>query len=194
MRKYFPDDGKFAVVIQQAFRDPSDYRGGYMTPSNGYYNVQIDMHNYHAFGSYWNGLAADPSGWATNLAASCDYVNYVGAQDLTFFTGEWSLAVCDCQKYLAGGYANPYIPPDAAESTCEYYNNDFPNYPPEQKQFMKDYMSAQMDAYEKANGGWFFWTAKTERHCAVEWDYLFLLRNGIAPSNACTRQPYCQFP
>lgn len=104
--------------------------------------------------------------------------------------GEWSLAVCDCQKYLDGGYANPYVPPNALPSTCEFYNGDFENYPDYQKDFMRDYMAAQMDAGE-AGDGWFFWTAKTENNCAPEWDYLFLVQNGIAPQNLCERPRYC---
>ena len=41
--------------------------------------------------------------------------------------------------------------------------------------------------------GWFFWTAKTEENCAPEWDFLFLLEQGIAPANLCERQSYCNF-
>ena len=41
--------------------------------------------------------------------------------------------------------------------------------------------------------GWFFWTAKTEENCAPEWDFLFLLEQGIAPANLCERQRYCNF-
>ena len=49
-----------------------------------------------------------------------------------------------------------------------------------------------MDAYEQGDG-YFFWTAKTEDNCAPEWDYLFLLQNGIAPPNLCERDVYCTF-
>ena len=31
--------------------------------------------------------------------------------DMSTYVGEWSLAVTDCQKYLHGGFALPYIPP-----------------------------------------------------------------------------------
>ena len=39
----------------------------------------------------------------------------------------------------------------------------------------------------------FFWTAKTENNCAPEWDYLYLLQNGIVPQNLCQRDTFCQF-
>ena len=55
---------------------------------------------------------------------------------------------------------------------------------------MGQFIRAQMDAYEVGQG-WFFWTAKTEDNCAPEWDYLFLLQNGIAPDNLCTRTTFC---
>ncbi len=39
----------------------------------------------------------------------------------------------------------------------------------------------------------FFWTAKTENNCAPEWDYLFLLQNGVVPQNLCQRETFCKF-
>ncbi len=57
------------------------------------------------------------------------------------------------------------------------------------KEFLRDFMLSQMESYEAAGNalGWFFWTAKTERHSAPEWDYLFLLDHDIAPINLCNR-------
>ena len=34
-----------------------------MSEDDGYENVMVDLHEYHAFGDYWNDLAANPSGW-----------------------------------------------------------------------------------------------------------------------------------
>ena len=48
-----------------------------------------------------------------------------------------------------------------------------------------------MDSYERGDG-FFFWTGKTEESCAPEWDYLFLLRNGVAPENLCERDHICE--
>ena len=56
-------------------------------------------------------------------------------------------------------------------------------------------MTAQMDSFEFGDNGlgWFFWTAKTENHCAPEWDLIFLIESGIAPSDFCSRDTYCNF-
>ena len=59
------------------------------------------------------------------------------------------------------------------------------------KKFLQRYMLFQMEAYE-TNAGWFFWTAKTENHSAPEWDYLFLLKQGIAPQDLCSKPSLCQ--
>ena len=176
-------------MIQQAFRNPLDFVN-YMPLSQGYINVVLDLHMYHAFGNYWNDMAAKlQDGWATNIKAACNYASKMSAQTLDVFVGEWSLAITECQKHLTG-YGVPYSPPSAPSSLCEYYNGDFETYSPEYKQFLQDYMLAQMDAFEAVNG-LFFWTAKTEDNSGPEWDYLFLLRKGIAPRNLCERRRVC---
>ena len=58
------------------------------------------------------------------------------------------------------------------------------------KNFLRKYMLLQIEAYE-TSAGWFFWTAKTENHTAPEWDYLFLLENGVAPQNLCAKENLC---
>ena len=162
-----------------------------MPPSQGYANVGLDLHESHAFGEYWNSLAEDPeSAWPVHIQASCDYAALTSAQTLDTVVGEWSLATTDCQEYLDGGYAVDYVPPNASPATCQFYNSNFTSFSDDYKQFLRDYMLAQMDAYE-AGSGWFFWTGKTENNCAPEWDYLFLLRNGIAPTNLCERNTVC---
>ena len=68
--------------------------------------------------------------------------------------------------------------------------SDFSTYTDEYKDFLRTFMLAQMDSHE-AGAGYFFWTAKTENNCAPEWDLIFLIQNGIAPANFCTRDTYC---
>ena len=145
--------------------------------------VDLDWHEYQCFGAYWNDLADVPWGWDTHIDTTCKW----GDDDraLPIFTGEWSLAVTDCQQYLNGGYADPYIPPDASESACEYYNSDFSSYPNEYKDFLRKFFLAQTEVYEKKGVGWFFWTAKSENNCAPEWDFIYLLDSGIIPANLC---------
>ncbi len=98
-----------------------------------------------------------------------------------------SYIIIDTIRYR---YATPYVPPWAEEETCNYYNSNFDTYTAEYKAFLTNYMLAQMDSYE-TGAGYFFWTAKTEDNCAPEWDYLFLLQQGIAPADLCSRNRYC---
>lgn len=158
-----------------------------------YPGLQIDLHEYQCFGSYWNQLAEQPIGWDTHLTAACAHGSDVENIFHDAVTGEFSLAVSECQKYLNGGYMDPYVPPDASQRTCEYYNSNFETFSREYKNFLQDFFLAQIDGYEKgARGkGWYFWTAKTENNCAPEWDFLFLVQNGIVPSDLCNRPNFC---
>ena len=108
------------------------------------------------------------------------------------FTGEFSLAVTDCQKYIQGGYNDPYIAPYASEDTCKYYNSDFSNFTSEYKNFLQNYFLSQIEPYQNYGGiGWFFWTAKTLDNCAPEWDFIFLIENGIIPFDLCVKTNFC---
>ena len=113
-------------------------------------------------------------------------------QTLPTIIGEWSLAITDCQKYLHNGYDVPYVPPDAGKDPkiCQFYNSEFTSFSEDYKNFLRNYMRFQMEAYETGLG-WFFWTAKTENHSAPEWDYLFLLKSGIAPQNLIETPKFC---
>ena len=112
---------------------------------------------------------------------------------LPTFTGEFSLAVTDCQKYIQGGYNDPYIPVYASEESCKYYNSDFSTFTEEYKYFLREYFLSQIEPYQYGgNGiGWFFWTGKTLDNCAPEWDFLFLIENDIISSDLCIKTNVC---
>jgi len=194
IRKVFPDTN-VKVVVQTGFRGYNDYDDYMQSPD--YQGVILDGHEYQCFGSYWNDLAALPGGWATHLAAACAYGTLVDVSKHSLFVGEFSLEVTDCQKYLDGGIQSNggYVPPNAAESTCAYYNDNWETYPDDYKEFLKHYFLAQIDGYEKGDNGrgWFFWTGKTENNCAPEWDLVFLIENGIVPEDLCNRPSYCNY-
>ncbi len=173
-------------VIQQAFRNHSEFVG-YM---DDYEGTVVDFHEYHAFTQHYNDIALDfDLAYSENLEASCDFRVKLEMQTLESFVGEWSVATTDCQQYM-DGYETPYDAPLASDETCEVYDSDWSNFTDEYK-FHRQFMLAQMDAYEFGGNGYFYWTAKTENNCAPEWDYLFLLENGIAPANLCERETYC---
>jgi len=193
IRKVFPDSEKTLVSIQQAFRGYGDFNG--VLPHEQYSGVQIDLHEYQCFGGYWNDLAEQNDGWWAHLGAACAHGNDVEQIYHDSVTGEFSLAVTDCQKYLDGGYADPYVAPAASAETCAYYNSDFGTFTEDYKDFLKNFFLAQIDGFEKGDRGvgWYFWTAKTENNCAPEWDFLFLVQNGIIPQDLCSRQSYCTY-
>ena len=88
------------------------------------------------------------------------------------------------------GYNDPYDH-DASSKACEYYNGDFPNYPEDYKQFLRDFFLAQIQRYQTLANGWFFWTGKTENNCGgPEWDFLYLLSTGILP-DLCENPTVC---
>merc|ERR1712168_40314 len=192
VRKHFEEG--VVVNLQQAFRPASDYYG-FMPEEEGYQGISVDMHRYQCFGDYWAGQADSSDGWWNHIEASCSaHQDNINATWPTF-TGEFSLAVTDCQKYLNGGYSTPYIPPLALEAARQYYNSDWDTYNDYYKDFLQQYFLAQIDAYEygKKGAGWFMWTMKTENNCAPEWDFIFLLEKGIIPANLCERETICDF-
>jgi len=193
IRGYFPEES-FVVNFQQAFKSQSDWVGLF-PESDGYSGVSVDWHNYQCFGDYWNQLADLPEGWVTHLEASCSFADGVANYTLPTFTGEFCLAVTNCQKYLDGGFHTPYEPPSVSEQACAYYNSDWVTYSDAYKEFLGQYFLAQIDAFEYgANGvGWFMWTMKTENNCAPEWDFIFLLEHGIIPADLCNREKFCSF-
>ena len=52
----------WAVVVQQAFRAWYEFYG-YMSEADGYSNVALDIHSYHAFGPLWNYVASLDNAW-----------------------------------------------------------------------------------------------------------------------------------
>ena len=50
-------------------------------------------------------------GWWAHYGSACQHGYDVEQIYHDSVTGEFSLAVTDCQKYLDGGYADPYVAP-----------------------------------------------------------------------------------
>jgi len=188
IRQYFTPE-ETAVVIDVAALPLTAFNGRF--PADQYQNIVIDAHHYQCFGNPW---AEGDGGWDLHLAEACRTQEDINASELPVFTGEFSNAVTDCQKYLNGGYMTPYNP-GTADDTCRYYNGDFPNYDPTHVDFLKNFFLAQIDSYETGPSGvgWFMWTMKVEgeHEAGPEWDFLYLWRNGVIPADLCTRPSYC---
>eukprot|EP00301_Raphidiophrys_heterophryoidea_P018979 c3969_g1_i1.p1 GENE.c3969_g1_i1~~c3969_g1_i1.p1 ORF type:complete len:470 (+),score=107.10 c3969_g1_i1:41-1411(+) len=174
------------VILQSAFRPLSDF-DGVMTPSQGYYNVWLDDHNYQCFGESFNSWAYGADGWSKHLKEACDLrANYANTP-LWTFVGEFSLAVTDCTKWLDGIGRVPQPDQDGRSDVCAFYNQNIATFSAEYKQFLNQFLRAQMDAFELADG-WFFWTFRTEN--SPEWDFLLGLEMGWIPPNVGIREPF----
>jgi len=188
VRGYFSEE-ETAVVVDVAALPLESFNGRF--PSENYKNMVIDAHHYQCFSNPW---AEGAGGWDLHLAEACRQAEEINKSELPVFTGEWCVAVTECQKYLQGGYVTPYVP-GTNEETCRYYNGDFPNYADDHVDFLQKFFRAQIDAYETGPSGvgWFMWTMKVEgeHEAGPEWDFLYLWRNGVIPQNLCDRTRYC---
>ncbi|CAG8569297.1 5411_t:CDS:2, partial [Scutellospora calospora] len=140
--------------------------------SSDFNHVVLDTHIYNGFSCDFITMSIN-----TQFAHVClnEYNISSTNQAIWRNVGEWSLATTDCTKWLHG-YGN--------NSTCNYTKStcksedDYLSWTPEYKKFLKQYASAQMDAYE-AGLGWSFWNFKTES--SPHWDFMLGVEQGWIP-------------
>eukprot|EP00091_Calanus_sinicus_P018545 TRINITY_DN4273_c0_g1_i3.p1 TRINITY_DN4273_c0_g1~~TRINITY_DN4273_c0_g1_i3.p1 ORF type:complete len:455 (-),score=140.35 TRINITY_DN4273_c0_g1_i3:20-1384(-) len=189
VRKYFNAE-ETNVVMDIASLGFGDYVGLFEEPT--YSGVVLDAHSYQCFGGA-NHWAEEADGWDKHMAESCRLGSDISGSPLDVFTGEFSLAVTDCQEYLQGGFVTPYDPVDSSDEACSYYNGDLMNYDESHKEFLQKYFLAQLDSFEAGERGvgWYMWTMKVEGSAGPEWDFLYLWENGIIPKDLCSREHIC---
>ncbi|PKS07207.1 hypothetical protein jhhlp_005809 [Lomentospora prolificans] len=115
--------------------------------------------------------------------------------------GEWSQADTDCTLHLNGvgmgtrwegtfqdTVGTPRCPAGDDSCSCEKANADPSTYSDEYRLFLKTFAIAQMDAFEKS-WGWFYWTWKTES--AHQWSYEAGLKGKFMPEIAYDRDWDC---
>ena len=112
IRKYFTPE-ETAVVVDVAALPWTDFNGRF--PADQYQNFVVDAHHYQCFGNNW---VEGDNGWDLHLAESCRYQEDINTCELPVFTGEFSMAATECQKYLQGGYNTPYEP--GLNPICRY--------------------------------------------------------------------------
>lgn len=135
--------------------------------------------------------------WADMVEASLDTKTGFGPT----IVGEWSQADTDCTRHLNGvrggtrwegtfGAAGgtPGCPTGDDKCSCDKANADPEDYSDGYREFLKTFAIAQMDAYEKA-WGWFYWTWKSES--AHQWSYEAGLKGGFMPKIAYEREWDC---
>jgi len=161
-----------------------------------YRHVWIDTHIYQVFDNYRLSFT-----WEQNLSQTCK-INKpeVAVAPLSTMVGEWSLATVDCARWLNGynvgsRYDGTYHATNEAPQplgSCIGQNDlhDTTVFTPEYREFLLQFASAQMDAYESgSSAGWFFWNFKTEK--APQWDYLLGLKEGWIPTDHQNRKYNC---
>ncbi|KAF3909022.1 hypothetical protein ABW21_db0200204 [Orbilia brochopaga] len=118
--------------------------------------------------------------------------------------GEWSQADTDCTRYLNGvgngarwdgtfsdTKGTPRCPTGDQQCKCSLANADPSQFSADYKLFLKTWAQAQMRAFEKGYG-WFYWTWKTES--APLWSYQAGLAAGIMPESAYKSDWECSDP
>ncbi|KAL5350415.1 hypothetical protein ACLOAV_003983 [Pseudogymnoascus australis] len=167
--------------------------------------LAIDVHQYTIFDNALTGLKHTErvnfacKAWTDAISAGMNLASGFGPT----MVGEWSQADTDCTKYLNGvgngarwtgtfsGTSTPYCPTGNSKCSCDLANADAGSYSKEYKLFLLTWAQAQMSAFEKS-WGWFYWTWKTES--APQWSYQAGLAGGFMPPLAYKRDWDCSKP
>ncbi|KAI0996515.1 Glucan 1,3-beta-glucosidase [Podosphaera aphanis] len=166
------------VIIHDAFVAPKELNGVLSVSDNNAQNVAVDHHEYQVFSN--DLVAMTPS---QHLKLVCDSVaTFSQGADKWIVVGEWTGAMTDCAPHL-NGYkvgarydgtypGSKYVGDCGDKNQISNWNENF-------RQDMRNFIEAQLSAFESQTQGWIFWNFKTEG--AHEWDAFALLDAGIFP-------------
>lgn len=141
------------VTIQDAFEDITSFWNGFMNAQAGVNNVMLDTHIYQIFDQ--GQLSQTPS---QHVASACAHASQLRGSDKWTIVGEWTGAQTDCAKWLNGlGRGARY---DGTFSGSSYIGScagkdvgTVAGLSGNDKQNIRSFIEAQMDAYE-ARTGW----------------------------------------
>jgi glucan 1,3-beta-glucosidase len=182
-------------IFSEAERGLSAWSGKLSGHGNA---LSIDVHEYTLFDDNTISLKhADRVSFACNTWS--DQVSAGMSGFGPTVVGEWSQADTDCTTYLNGvgtgarwtGTFNggePMCPTHDNQCNCDMANADASTFTSDYKLFLKTWAEAQMSAFEKT-WGWFYWTWKTET--APLWSYQAGLAGGFMPPKAYSRDWDC---
>ena len=172
------------VCFHDAFQAFDDYWNGFKA---GRTNNMLDTHQYQIFSPSEVGRSP-----AEHVAAACALGPRLASTDKWTVVGEWTGAQTDCAKWLNGlGKGARYdgtLPVDgvAVVGSCDgKYVGTVDALSSDDKNNIRSFIEAQLDAYEQ-HTGWFFWTWVTES--APEWHMKDLLAGGLFPQPLTDRQ------
>ncbi|KAF2637366.1 glycoside hydrolase [Massarina eburnea CBS 473.64] len=165
------------VMLHDGFRAPSSWNG-FLTPSdNNAQNVVVDHHEYQVFDNSL--IAMQPWQHRQQVCTAAD--GYSGS-DKWSIVGEWTGAMTDCAKWLNGRGTGARYDGTFKDSSkvgdCGWQSN-VNNWSQEYKDETREYIEAQMSAFETRTQGWVWWNFKTES--AHEWDAFALIDAGVFP-------------
>lgn len=168
--------GSTGVVIHDGFDDPPSWNG-FLT-GQGAGGAIVDHHEYQVFRDGDNGLS-----YQQHADAVWGRIQQWGrGADKYVICGEWTAAMTDCTKWLNGygrgsRYDGTYLT-NYAVGSCQSKTN-MAAWDQAMKTGTRNYIAAQIQAYDKYTQGWFFWNFKTES--SPEWDAFKLIDAGIWP-------------
>ena len=182
-RQIHDNSGNIVTCIHDAFQDIQSYWNGFMT--SGYQNVLLDTHQYQVFTD--EEAAMSPS---DHVSAACALGPKLAGTDKDTIVGEWTGAQTDCAKWLNGydkgaRYDGSYSGSSKVGSCDGKYTGSVADLSDDDKNNIRHFIEAQLDAYEQ-HTGWIFWTWKTES--APEWHMQDLLANGLFPQPLTSRK------
>ncbi|BGP44001.1 hypothetical protein JCM10450v2_008217 [Rhodotorula kratochvilovae] len=145
---------------------PSPAEEALAPPVDGLDRVALDSHRYLAFAE------PDLRSVREQVLKPCTKWGHEANKTLlscgVAISGEWSLAVTDCGRFLnnvfqgtrlEGTFPNatsPMYPPSAPKGTCEFWE-DYEQWDDEMRAALRDLALAQMDTFQN----WFYWTWRT---------------------------------
>lgn len=96
----------------------------------------------------------------------------------------------DCALWLNGYDVGARYDGTYTDSTyvgsCSVYR-DASSWDDTLKSNTRQYIEAQLDVFEQNSRGWIFWNFKTENNVAPEWDFLWLVDQGVFPQPLTAR-------
>jgi glucan 1,3-beta-glucosidase len=165
------------VVIHDAFVEPAQTFNNF--PASQYPNAAIDAHLYQVFSPGENAMDHQ-----THLTVACKKRGVLATArgKMPIIVGEWSGAETDCAYWLngfnKGARYDGSFPGSYFIGSCANKNTLDAMTPGELAQ-VKEFISAQLSAWEQGGDGWFFWNGKTQS--ADLWNFQKLFDRGLFP-------------
>lgn len=175
-----------SVFVSDSFHADT-WNNGFWTDPETHSNTYLDTHPYHVF--FEAGRAFSPRQhieyvcqYNTRDVLNCCYEdapnNTVVSKGISRIIGEWSAAVDTLPTELEIAIMNHI----AANGTALMLDREMT---PDRKKFLKNFVEAQMVAYEEAqvgtSSGHIYWNFKMEGRAFLEWDFLSGVEEGWIP-------------